>query len=106
MERHSIALRNEGLSLAMEWGKDWLTPIQSRLAARHPELSAAELDELDAVCRATMRFGHQLVAEFVSAHGPDVPRGKIAATLRAQHPWVDDENMARLHSQGVYYAMK
>lgn len=103
---HERDLRNEGLALAMEWGKDWLMPIQARLAARHPGLSAAALDELDAVCRSTMRFGHRLVAEFVSAYGPDAPRAGFAAALRAQHPWVDGENVARLHSQGVYYAMK
>ena len=106
MDSQNVDLRNEGLSLAMEWGKDWLMPIQARLAERHPMLSAAALDDLDAICRTAMRFGHQLVADFVSTYGPNVPRGVFADALRAQYPWIDDENMARLHSQGVYYAMK
>jgi hypothetical protein len=27
---------NAGLHLAMEWGEDWLTPIQERLGSSYP----------------------------------------------------------------------
>ena len=46
---------NAGLELAMEFGQDWLKPIQSRLALEHPQLSAAEPDEADALCRRAMK---------------------------------------------------
>lgn len=100
------ALCNEGLALAMAWGEHWLRPIQARLAVRHPELSAETLDELDGICRSAMRFGHRLVSDVVAARGADVPLAEFVLALRAQHPWIDDANMVRLHSQGVYYAMK
>ena len=35
----NTTILNEGLSLAMEWGEQWLCPIQERLATAHPELS-------------------------------------------------------------------
>ena len=94
-------LANTALHLAMEWGPDWLKPTQSRLKALHPELSDAELDEYDAIARAVMKLGF----DYVYA-SPECERQAVAAIVRGRFPWVSDQNIARLHSQGVYYAMK
>lgn len=102
---------NTGLSLAMEWGDVWLTSIEDRLAARHPDMGARKLFQYDQTCRAVMKEGHQRVAECV-AHAWGVEerfgeaRARFYSEFRAEHPWISDENLGRLFSQGCYYAMK
>ena len=100
------ALRNEGLALAMDWGEDWLAPIQPRLRERHPRLTAAELDALDATCRGAMKLGHETVHALVRAHGKNLALPAFAERFAAQVPWASAENVARLYDQGLYYAWK
>ncbi len=50
---------NVGLDLALEWGMNWLQPIQERLAARFPPLTPAQLDSYDQLCREVMNWGFQ-----------------------------------------------
>lgn len=100
------ALLNEGLALAMEFGQDWLKPIQPRLLQRYPALGRAELDELDGECRAAMSFGHKVTYEHCVKFGKTVSVATIAPAVRAKFPWVSEANMARLFSQGMYYAYK
>ena len=94
-------LANEALHLAMEWGKDWLQPTQPRMKTRHPELDDAQLDAYDKLAQEAMRYGHGLVYD-----SPNCERTSFADAVRAKYPWVSDENIQRLHSQGQYYAMK
>lgn len=100
------ALLNQGLDLAMEWGSDWLKPIQERLAQRQPTLTAAERDEINAICQAAMRYGHQTVYALAEANGNNARREDFDAAMHSRYPWVDADNRARLFSQGMYYAWK
>lgn len=97
---------NAGLNLAMEWGPDWLKPIQERLGARFPALSLAELDEANTICQAAMRCGHAAVHDYAAATGKDVSPAEFANTVKQQYSWVDAKNLSRLHNQGMYYAWK
>lgn len=99
-------LLNEGLHLAMAWGEDWLKPIQARLAGRHPELSEGELDEIDAICRTAMRFGHDAVYDLALKSGTSTKREDFDPIMSARYPWVDRRNLAQLFNQGMYYAWK
>lgn len=102
----------------MEWGEHWLAPIHERLAAAHPTLSAAQVDAYDEVCRAVMRAGHDAVADALDAAWSergwtrleDIDTTKVrpafAARMRELAPWASDENLGRLFSQGMYYALK
>jgi hypothetical protein len=100
------ALLNEGLHLAMEWGEDWLAPIQKRLAARHPALSKDELDEVNAICQDAMRFGHGVVYDLFSKSGMETMPEDFEPAMIARYPWVNSKNLSRLFSQGMYYALK
>lgn len=99
---------NEGLEMAMAFGPDWLKPIQSRLAERHPGLSAAELDAYEASCRTAMEFGHAQVPQHWNAAGGDKAAAfrRFEAAVLARHPWIDEKNLSHLFSQGCYYAWK
>lgn len=103
---HRDGLLNDGLHLAMEWGSDWLQPIQERLAKKYPRLSKIELDEINATCQAAMSFGHGTVCDLVKEHGRDIAPQQFEPIMKSRYPWVDAGNMSRLFSQGMYYSMK
>lgn len=104
--RDDTRLLNEGLCLAMEWGENWLKPIQPRLCELHPELSRETLNEIDLFCRKAMQEAHELVKEMITNQGLNVNHEAYSRNLRERHPWINDENIARLHSQGMYYSLK
>jgi hypothetical protein len=99
---------NEGLALAMEWGEQWLSPIQERLGAAHPEMSAGELDRYDDACRAAMKRMHALVPECWRTGGEEekVVYARYREKVMKSWPWVSDDNLGRAWSQGMYYAWR
>ena len=97
---------NTGLNLAMEWGKDWLKPIQSRLVIHYPQLSPDELDRYNTLCQEAMKFGHDLIYSLHNQHTTSEIQSYFRSQLKEKYPWVSDENLGRLFSQGMYYAMK
>jgi hypothetical protein len=92
-------IANSALRLAMEWGAAFMKPTQPRMKAKHPKLTSTELDEYDAMARAAMTLAHGHVYD-----QPDGDYEQYVAAVRGQFAWVSDDNLARLHSQGVYYA--
>ena len=102
------AILNVGLELAMEFGENWLEPIQSRLAERHPELSPVELNACNDTCQAAMKFGHREVASALTRTRADQRKAfeLFREAVRARYSWMSDENLSHLFSQGCYYAMK
>lgn len=99
-------LLNEGLGLAMDWGQDWLAPIQARLRERHPYLDAAKLEQLNASCQGAMRLAHETVHGRLRDGVQDISVESLAAVVRARYPWVDQDNLVRLLKQSLYYAAK
>lgn len=89
----------------MEWGQNWLQPIQSRLAEKYPGLGRDELDEYNATCKKAMEFGHHLVYS-MAEKGKDVNHTEWEVELLRSYPWVRSENRAHLFSQGMHCAWK
>jgi hypothetical protein len=100
------ALLNEGLDLAMDWGEDWLAPIQGRLAKRHPDLRRDQLDELDAVCQEAMRFGHETAYDLVRRQGKGATQDTFVPLVIARYSWITSETADRLFNMSMYYAWK
>ena len=100
------ALLNEGLELAMDWGENWLAPIEDRLLQRHVYLQRAELDELNAACQEAMKFGHETAYEMVRERGKNIDQDEFVSLARARYPWLNAENTVRLFNQSMYYAWK
>lgn len=99
---------NVGLGLAMEFGENWLQPIQGRLRRLYPALETHEADAYDAACRAAMNAGHRIVSDVLRELGGFHERAYDLywARLSASHAWVSIGNAKHLFSQGCYYAMK
>jgi len=99
-------LLNDGLELAMDWGENWLAPIQERLLKRHAHLQREEVDELNAICQDAMKFGHGIAYKLVRERGREVAQDEFMPLVLAAYPWVNTENAARLFTQSMYYAWK
>jgi hypothetical protein len=98
---------DHGLRLALAFGPDWLQPIQERLARRFPTLSRGELDEYDARCRQVRDAAQRRLGELVATAGDlDAVREQWNAEVRAEHPWLSEETLGHLYSQGCYYLYK
>lgn len=103
-----VTILNAGLALAMEFGENWLQPIQSRLAAKYPDLAAAELEAYNAACQKAMKSGHELVRSCMKKAGGVQQEAQrlFCDAITERYPWMDDANVAHLFSQGCYYAWK
>lgn len=102
------AILNKGLDLAMEFGQNWLRPIQSRLAGLFPRLSKEEFDEYDRICREAMKYGHAKLRVCWREAKADKPQAFqfFRRDIHALYPWVSESNLSQLFSQGCYYAYK
>jgi len=56
-----FAIPNTGLNLAMEWGLNWLRPVQERPPSVTPDLTPTQLDCYNETCGAAIEFGHDEV---------------------------------------------
>lgn len=99
-------LLNEGLAFAMEWGENWLKPIQERLGQIHPYLSPARLNEINKICQRAMRFGIDSVYA-IALKGKKAPQSEeFMVAFKTCYPWANAENVSTLFSQGMYYLWK
>lgn len=104
----NTSILNTGLKMAMEFGENWLMPIQQRLQAEYSELGQGELNEYNKQCRSAMMLGHkELPLCWREAKADE----KVAFVLfsdriHLEYPWVSDDNLASLFSQSCYYAWK
>lgn len=97
---------NAGLNLAMEFGENWLQPIQERLSKKYPHLSAEDLVEYNTLCKSAMNFGHEIVYELAEQHGKETKYEKFEPIYIQKYSWVSRKNLSRLFSQGMYYAWR
>lgn len=97
---------NDGLDYAMEFGSNWLQPIQSRLVKLYPKLSDIELDDYNSKCQAAMKTGHEQVYALAEESGKDASFEAFVASYSKSFPWVSDKNLKHIFSQGMYYAWK
>jgi len=99
---------NTGLAMAMEFGDNWLRPIQERLHARYCQLSESVLNEYNEQCQAAMKFGHlELRHCWRDAHSQkDAAFQLFRERVCSRYPWISAANLERLFSQGCYYAWK
>jgi len=104
---------NSGLDFAMEFGENWLQPIRQRLLSKYDFLTKKQLDEYNLKCTEAMKIGQDLIYKTlidVSEKHETIKEGQLKAILKSfmlsDYPWIDDENLSRLFSQGCYYAYK
>jgi hypothetical protein len=112
-DKLDIKLLNTGLDLAMEFGPDWLSPINARMSVKYPLLNEKDLELYDTICRSAMREGHQFVYDTLeqlakNKNKIDNPHllSLLSGFLKPKYDWISEEVMGRLMGQGIYYAYK
>ena len=98
---------NKGLDLAMEWGENRLQPIQEHLKKLLKIFQQKQLDEYNRICRSVMDEGQKMVyemAEKTGCNGVRIDEWKVK--MLQSYPWINDDNISHLYSQGMYYAWK
>ncbi|MEL0169599.1 MAG: hypothetical protein VW877_15865 [Pseudomonadaceae bacterium] len=97
---------NAGLKMALEWGENWLKPIQGRLSKAYPDLKVEELNKYNSSCQAAMKFGCDTVYEMAERYGKETKQKEFEAIFLQRYPWVNEKNLSHIFSQGMYYAWK
>ncbi len=101
--------KNLALELALAWGKDWLQPIQNRLAVTARELDPAQLDALNALAQRAMQVGQTVMQRLLQVRDglPVVPAlADFRVALGPDFGWIDAARLARLHGPSAYYVLR
>ena len=99
----SVEILNVALAMSLEWGENWLAPINARIVAAYPALSAEDAQTLDLWCKEVSKFAYALVEKDY----PQNMAGNVGDAMHhvaRQYPQLDADNLARLYNQGMYYA--
>ncbi len=94
-------IRNCAINLGLEWGDNWQAPIGARIVKLFPQLTQTEADKLETLSRTVQKFAFALYEEVYFGR---TPREDADAQIKAKFAFLDEENMSRLHNQGMYYA--
>jgi hypothetical protein len=104
---------NSALSFALEFGENWLKPIQERLLAKYHFLSAKELNQYDRLCAALMEESNKYVYQQLdkaAKNNHSMLRTELKEELHKflskDYSWINEENLSHIFSQGCYYAYK
>lgn len=92
---------NAALGMSLEWGENWLKPINQRIQEAYPELTAEAANNLNNWCLEVQKYAFALVEK-------DYPLERMERTamaqVRHQYPMLNHDNLSRLYNQGMYYA--
>lgn len=103
-------ISNYGLELAMEFGPNFLKPIQGRLKTKFPELSMNALDKCNTSSFKTKNIGHDYVYKNWKGISDQESHEKVSKAfkihMKTTFDWISDENLNRLFSQSCYFASK
>lgn len=110
---NNATILNQGLELALEFGTNWLQPIQPRLSEKFPDLKTKDLDICDKICRKAIKSGNDYIyntLEAAAVQRKKISQDDLANNLRSflnkDFPWINESNMKSILSQGCYYAYK
>lgn len=99
----SAEVLNVALDMSLEWGENWLKDINERILEAYPKLTAEEADNLNRWCVEVRDFAYRLIE---CEYNP--PKEKLTEMaikqVRRKYPQINEENLAHLYNQGMYYA--
>ena len=103
---------NIGLDFAMEFGKNWMAPIQERLGKKIPSLSEQELNRYNSQCKAMLDDAIKILFKMLENIDSKKPKNKselwiqFGEVVASKYGWVNKQNLEHLFSQAMYYAWK
>lgn len=100
---------NTGLSLSMEFGKNWLQPIDERLLEKFKNLTPTKLKECNKICKEVNQCANDFVFYFPvegKAELNFVDFEIFKKFMLEKYHWISEANLNQLYSQSCYYAYK
>ena len=104
---------NSGLDFAMEFGENFLKPIQGRLSKKYRFLNETELDNYNLICKSAKDEGQKYIYDFLeklSTENNNISENNLKNNLsnfiREKYSWISENNLNRLFSQACYFAYK
>ena len=100
---------NYGLELSMEFGANWLKPVNERLKKKFPNLNNQELSEYNFICEEVNNIAHKYVYENQNSEDTNqmiIYYKLFNDFLLDKYNWISEKNLSGLYSQSCYYAWK
>ena len=97
---------NYCLSLAQEWGPNWMKRIDKSLIKLYPNISVDRVKYYTDISDEAMKFGYDLTSRLIDSHGEKGARLIFKEKLLEKYIWIDDNNVSHLFSTGTYYHFK
>ena len=105
----SKEILNIALDMSMEFGENWLKPINDRLHKKYPEISSEDLEAINSICKEVNKFANDYVYKSGSVINKEisfVDFKKFKVDILLKYIWISESNLSHLYSQSYYYAMK
>lgn len=94
---------NTAVALSLEWGENWLQPINERLLKIYPFLTRDETEELNEKCKQLQHYALELCAKELEGK---LTKDKIEIEIKIQYPNLNQKNIRQVIRQGMYYVRK
>lgn len=94
---------NHAIELSLEWGENFMKPINERLRAQYPHLSDEEAGHYDALCGGLKNYAFSQIEQ---AYTKQISWPQAKQNVDEKYPGLSDENWQRLCTQGQYYAWR
>ena len=101
--RFAPELLNLALDMSLEWGPNWLKPINERILVAHPQLTERDAQTLQLWCVEAREFAFAEVEKWYPLEVENKAE-RALETTRRKYPQIDAHNLAHLFNQGMYYA--
>lgn len=93
----------------MEFGENWLKPINERLNKKYPQLLPIELEKYNKLCKEVNRFANNFIYNNPVKNNEELtflPFDEFKKVIQKKYDRINEKNLKRLYSQSCYYAWK
>ena len=94
---------NVAMNLTLEWGKNWLSPVDDRLKGFFPNIGDDKAKRIDTYIKETRNDIFNIIEQYYLKELSDT---QMKLKIKDKYPFMNNDNYTRLLSQGMYYAWK
>lgn len=98
-----IDVYNKAVELSLEWGMNFGKPIRDRLTHFYPDLYGDSIKRLEKESKDIQSYAFDMYWKEVDG---EFSLAEIRMNIREKYPWLNDNNLSLLETQGMYYARK
>ena len=111
MDRDQIL--NVGYGMSLEFGKNWLQPINSRLKKKFKNLDDSKVEEYSTICtdarNQSNNFIYNRLRELTDNNEQTTEatlNDELTKWINSKYHWMTSDNISKTLKQGLYYAWK